>query len=393
MKRLFYRLPSNWSFGKLFSNPMHARLEKRRGVMSYRTLISTLVFAAFGFCFSGEARAQGCDNPDFCFDFGIPVTVDNITGSSITCDLQPGGASQPFNKLDVGPGFPLTGTSGTFTQTGTATCKKLPTGSESPPETCAFELTWTGVTISQCMEDNKTFTAKGSCGDGSLGVTGTITCASGVVNLGIAGIMGYGNDTCAKVFPALPNGLLAGQVLDLTVTTKGVPQKCEGPFVAISNLKERYCNSGDPSSYPGAVDCTPIEGPTRTTNKDTTDLTSAVAFDFDVRQTVNRKCQGNKQGNVNIDILGSAFFAVDDVDPLSLACGGSFAEDLAPLSHCMIQDTNHDGFPDLACKVDACPIFAPGLAASDGIATAVCTGKLNSGTGIHGTDDNVKVNH
>ena len=54
--------------------------------MSYRKLISALVFVAFGFCFSETARAQDCNNPDFCFDFGIPVTVDNITGSSITCD-------------------------------------------------------------------------------------------------------------------------------------------------------------------------------------------------------------------------------------------------------------------------------------------------------------------
>ena len=49
----------------------------------------------------------------------------------------------------------------------------------------------------------------------------------------------------------------------------------------------------------------------------------------------------------------------------SLFCGGSVeAEDLvlAPLFHCMIQDKNHDGFPDLACKADACPNFAPGLA-------------------------------
>ena len=72
--------------------------------MSYRKLISALVFVAFGFCFSGEARAQGCDNPDFCFDFGIPSTVDNITGSSVKCELQPGGASQPFNTLDIGTG-------------------------------------------------------------------------------------------------------------------------------------------------------------------------------------------------------------------------------------------------------------------------------------------------
>ena len=70
--------------------------------MSYRKLISAVIIAAFGFYFSGEARAQSCDNPDFCWDFGIPSVVDNITGSSVKCKLEPGGASQPFNTLDIG---------------------------------------------------------------------------------------------------------------------------------------------------------------------------------------------------------------------------------------------------------------------------------------------------
>ena len=156
----------------------------------------------------------------------------------------------------------------------------------------------------------------------------------------------------------------AGQVLDFTVTTKGA--QCTGPFVAISDVKERYCNS-ESLSLPQERLIVPRQRDlTRTTNPDTTVLTSAVSFDFDVRQTVNMKCQGNKQGNVNIDILGSASFDVANVDTSSLFCGGSLeAADLAPLFHCMIQDKNHDGFPDLACKADACPNFAPGLAASD----------------------------
>ena len=57
MKKLFYRLSSSRSFAKLFS--MYARLEERRGVtMSYRKLISAVIIAAFGFYFSGEARAR-----------------------------------------------------------------------------------------------------------------------------------------------------------------------------------------------------------------------------------------------------------------------------------------------------------------------------------------------
>jgi hypothetical protein len=354
--------------------------------MFYRKLIATLVFAAFGFCFSGAATAQDCNNPDFCFDWGIPVTVDNFTGSSVECELEPGGASNPFNTLDIGSG--LGTATATFTQKGAANCIRKP--SNASLGACTFELTWTGVTTTTCM--NNSFSAKGSCGDGNLAVTGTIKCGSKTMNLGIAGITGYGTDTCKNVFPALDNGLLKGQVLDFTVTTEGT--QCTGPFVAISDVKERYCNSGEPSSYPGAVDCTPSPDVKRTTNPATTVLTSAVSFDFDVRETVNMKCNGNKQGNVNIDILGSASFDVANVDTSSLFCGGSVEPaDLAPLSHCMIQDKNHDGFPDLACKADACPNFAPGLApsAQNGTATALCTGHLlQSGTEIVGISD-VKV--
>src|SRR5262249_55577390 len=186
--------------------------------MFYRKLISALVFAAFSFYFTEAARAQ-CDNPEFCFDFGIPVTVDNFTGSSVSCDLNSGNGSQPFNTLDIGSGL---GTStATFTQTGTAKCKHLPDNADLG--TCGFELTWTNVTTSLCMADNKTFTVTGSCTPGSpLGVTGTIKCASGVVNLGIGGFGGTFPDTCAGVFPA-HGGLAAGQVLDFTVKTTGVP--------------------------------------------------------------------------------------------------------------------------------------------------------------------------
>ncbi len=133
--------------------------------MIYRKLISALVFAAFGFCFSGPATAQdfSCDNPDFCFDFGIPSTIDNITGSSVTCELQPGGTGNPFNKLDIGTGF---GTStATFSQTGTAKCTKIPdVGSPTDLGACTFEATWTGVTTTACTSNS--FTASGSFGGG-----------------------------------------------------------------------------------------------------------------------------------------------------------------------------------------------------------------------------------
>src|SRR5262245_35807856 len=115
--------------------------------MFYRKsfLVFLLVFATFSFCFTEAARAQ-CDNPDFCWDWGIPSTIDNITGSSVQCVLNPGGASQPFNKLDPGTG---PGTADAiFAQTGTATCKHLPDNVDLG--TCTFELTWKNVTTSAC---------------------------------------------------------------------------------------------------------------------------------------------------------------------------------------------------------------------------------------------------
>ena len=387
MKNLFYRLSSSRSFTKLFST--HARLEERKGVtMSYRKLISALVFAAFGFWFSGEARAQGCDNPDFCWDFGIPSVVDNITGSSVKCVLDPGGASQPFNTLDIGTG-PGTADA-TFTQTGTATCTHLPNGPSN--ETCAFELTMAGVTTSTCTTSNS-FNAGAFCQDNSLTVTGKITCPSGVMNLGIAG-MPLNKNQCEAVFPLLKQGntviLPAGKVLAMSITTDGSTGACKGPFVAISNVAERYCNSGDLTN--GAVDCTPQAGPTRTTTPETTVQTSVVPFDFDVPQTVNTSptfCKDRKaidKGAAKLNIFGSNFFDVDNVDQGSLLCAG------ASLACDPAADLNGDGILDLPCRVNTCPAFGPNLGLlprnDDRTVTATCTGKLNSsGTPILGMAD------
>jgi len=357
--------------------------------MNYRKLISALIFAAFGFWFSGSATAQdfNCDNPDFCFDFGIPSTVDNITGSSVKCDLEPGGASQPFNTLDIGSG--LGTATATFKQTGTATCTHLPDNANLG--TCAFELTWTGVTTSACTASNS-FSAGAFCQDNSLTVTGTITCSSGVMNLGIAG-MPRNKNQCEAVFPLLKQGntviLSGGKVLDLSISTDGSAGACKGPFVAISNVEERYCNSGDLTN--GAVDCTPSAGPTRTTTPATTVQTSAVPFDFDVVQTVNTSptfCKGGKnidKGGANVQIFSSPAFNVANVKLESLSCEG------AQLTDCTTKDLNGDGLSDLACNVATCPAFGPNLGKlprnADGRVTATCTGQLNSGTAIQGIAD------
>jgi hypothetical protein len=359
--------------------------------MTYRKLISALVFAVFGFCFSGAAIAQDCNNPDFCWDFGIPVTVDNFTGSSVSCVLDPGGADDPLNQLDIGAG--LGTATGTFRQTGTATCKRVPDrGKPTSLGACTFELTWTGVSLSSCDPKSHSFNASLFCqnigggggptvtGKITPNVTGQITCPGSkqVIELGIAGITGIGRDTCTDVFPAV-NGFQKGQVLDFTVITKGPPpddihhgeirNQCTGAFVAISNVRERYCNGGFGG---GPVDCTPIEGPeiagdgddhdvvaalsrpdkrpaTRTTNPLTTVLPSVVPFDF--------KCRPNHRGNDNIDILGSASFDVADIIVSSLRCEG------VPLHDCMTKDVNYDRFPDLACKIDTCPGFQEALGA------------------------------
>jgi hypothetical protein len=366
---------------------MHAQLEKRRRIMFRRKLLMALFFVGLISLLAPSARAQdfSCDNPDFCFDFGIPSTVDNITGSSVQCALQPGGASDPFNALHISTGE---GDPNTFTQTGTAKCKQLPGNADLG--TCTFQLTITDVNISECTDNSFTATAFCSLDEGgrSGNVTGTITCASGVMNVGVVISNPYAS--CVTVFPS-HNGLADGQLLDLTVKTKGSDAgACTGPFVSISDVKERYCNSGEPSSEPGDPDCTPATGPTRTTNPDTTALSSALSFDFNVRQTVNTKCDPkHDNGKANIDIFGSSSFGVDEINQGSLLCGG------APLQGCVKTDVNLDGFTDLACKVNTCPTFAPALGKlprnPDGTVTATCTGQLNSTTAILGTDKSVQL--
>ena len=258
MKKLFYRLASSRSFAKLFS--MHARLEKRRTPRSYRNLISAVIIAAFGFCFSGEARAQGCDNPDFCFDFGFPSTIDNFTGSNVQCTLLPGGTSDPINKLDIGT---LGQPTAIFTQDGTADCTYTATGSPTPPPTdlgtCQFHLEMRGVTTTTCNTATNSFTASAFCQDNTLQVDGFITGCSNVdpptntLKLGIGGAMATNGSTarnknnCENVFPTdlAVTGLPKGKVLDLTIRTGGsAAGACTGPFVAISNVKERWCNGG-----------------------------------------------------------------------------------------------------------------------------------------------------
>src|SRR5882724_9702490 len=63
MKKLFYRLSSNRSFGKLFS--MHARLEEKRRVMFPKSSVCAVVaLAAFmslgAFLFPQVGHAQEC---------------------------------------------------------------------------------------------------------------------------------------------------------------------------------------------------------------------------------------------------------------------------------------------------------------------------------------------
>jgi hypothetical protein len=246
MKKLFDRLQSGWSFAQ-FS--MHAQREKRRGAfMCYRKLIPVLVFAAFSFCFTEAARAQ-CDNPDFCFDFGFPSTIDNFTGSHVQCDLQSGGIN-PLNKLDIGT---LGQPTAIFTQDGTADCTYINDALEERDlGTCQFHLEMSGVTTSTCNTATHSFTAGAFCQDKTLQVTGYIqgcTNVSGVLNLGIGGAMSTNGSTarnknnCENVFPADPDvtGLPAGKVLALTIQTQGsAAGSCTGPFVAISNVEERW---------------------------------------------------------------------------------------------------------------------------------------------------------
>jgi hypothetical protein len=380
--------------------------------MSYRKLISALVFAAFSFCFTEAARAQ-CDNPDFCFDFGIPSTVDNNTGSNVKCTLLPGGTDNPINLLDIGT---LGQPTAIFTQDGTADCTYIP--DVGPPKdlgTCQFHLEMSGVTTSTCNTATNSFTAGAFCQDKTLQVTGFITGCSkasnpnGVLNLGIGGAMSTNGSTarnknnCEDVFPADPTvtGLPAGKVLDLTIRTQGSAAGfCTGPFVAISDVKARWCNGGvNPTTgdFTGAlVNCVSSTGLKLTSQEANA---SAVPFDFNVRQVVNTSpCGGGgnvDRGQANIDVFGSNTFNVANIDlrsadqgnPNPLACEGQ------TLVCGTATDLNRDGFLDLPCQAATCPFFGPALASPGARqTTATCTGQLKSGTQILGIDDSVKIN-
>jgi hypothetical protein len=198
------------------------------------------------------------------------------------------------------------------------------------------------------------------------------------MELGIAGLT---QNQCNQVFPQIKQKntviLPAGKVLDLTITTEG--SACTGPFVAISNVKERYCNDG----FSGlGVDCTPTGGPGGTTTEATTVNPSAVPFDFAVTQTVNTSptfCKGGKsidKGQATVSIFGAAnTFNVANIDQSSLECEG------ASLTCDTPTDLNNDGILDLPCRVNTCPTFGPALGQlpriAPGVVSATCTGQLN----------------
>jgi hypothetical protein len=216
-------------------------------------------------------------------------------------------------------------------------------------------------------------------------------------------------NNCENVFPAVTGFLPAGKVLDLSIRTQGSPAgSCTGPFVAISDVKERWCNSGvNPITgnfIDGPVNCVLATGVKLTSQEANA---SAVPFDFNVRQTVNTSpCTGGGNqdaGKATIDIFGSNTFTVANVDRNSLSCGGSLdPKDLVPLTNCTESNVNDDGFPDLSCQVATCPVFGPSLANPDAdFVTAFCTGRLNPapgskpgtlGTQILGIDPSVRIN-
>ena len=70
--------------------------------MSYRKLISTLVFAAFGFCFSGAATLRTVTIRTFALTSASPSLLITSPVLALSAYLHPGGASEPFNTLDIG---------------------------------------------------------------------------------------------------------------------------------------------------------------------------------------------------------------------------------------------------------------------------------------------------
>ena len=118
-------------------------------------------------------------------------------------------------------------------------------------------------------------------------------------------------------------------------------------------------------------------------------------FDFNVRQTVNTSlCSGGgskDKGKANIDIFGSNTFNVNNIAVNTLVCEGQNKVVCGAAT-----DLNGDGFLDRACQIPTCPAFGPALGDltpnPDGTVAVTCTGELNSGTQILGTDPSVNIN-
>jgi hypothetical protein len=260
-------------------------------------------------------------------------------------------------------------------------------------------LTTSGATQCQSNGDGtSTLTDVAYCGNASrdLVVSGTLDCNptdadplpaicggnEGCTAL-LDGIGDVPNGKCGEAFTATDD-LTEGQVLNVSVMTTG--ETCTGEvIVEHSSINTRFCNSGtfDPT-VPARCLYGSGQSKQTATISGTTNVFLPVRIDISP-ETVNVACGGNKDnGDVRVTVFGDANVDVTLIDQSTLSLEGVGVNE-----PCTMTDADADGFMDLICSVDSCPVLGPTLEAqrnTDKTVTVDLTGELNSGTAIQGKD-------
>src|SRR6266542_1785843 len=339
---------------------MHARLEERRGVMSYRKsfLVFVLAFVALTLGRSQEAMGQE-------FDWGGPAP-GSIDGGSTVLVYQCNRGGEGTNTLTLGD-------PDTFVSDGNVLCDF--TGQvKGTGVQCHYQVEWTGD-LASCVNTNAgaVVTVKSSC-DNVTGVSGSLVCPpeTGTFAIDLLGISS--KSECERLFGRNANTLFtqityAGQTCDtvtaITTTNGGLV------LGGLTNTTTNLCHS-DGGSF---VDCITRGGSTNKSNSDIPNL-GETACDASPN-TLNIDCSGNKDnGNVTVCYLNQQpdFFSFD---PTKLDAGtatlNGVPADLTngkrPRPDCQIRDCNGDGVNDFQCSFPTCNSNTS--IAADGVLTMI----------------------
>ena len=302
MKKLFYRLSSSRSCGKLFS---------------------LLACAALGALFAQQAVAQD-------FEFGWepfpPSSWDGGWDASLSCKALDGTTTLTRNLIPGTDNVVQGGTvSCTFTDPNNTTCGSpncSPSGFQETAS-CLLNVQFNNLSES-CVNNNghSTLTVTGTCPTDNAVTIGTIDCRGRNPNGMLSGTnpqfclyagnvfggnesddcqwaLGFGvhNDSveplkptqCAQAFPADPDSnppLLVNEVFKFT--QKYTASQCTGEFAGLGVQKERWCHSDTWADQPPFCDLS------RLTTVGASSVEGFLTADTEYTpNTINRKCPNN----------------------------------------------------------------------------------------------------